>query len=92
MHYNRYNQGQYRDDHWQSQGYNNNMPNWQRRISMVEAMNIALEQVPGQVVKIELDTKKGVLVYEVDIITSQGVKYEVVIDVDTGRIIEIELD
>ena len=55
-------------------------------------MRIAQEQVPGQVVKVELDTENGLLVYEVDILTSQGIKYEVTVDVNTGGIVEIDLD
>lgn len=91
------NQNPYRQPNWQNQGWDNNMnynngPQYYRRITIEEAMAIALEQVPGQVVKVELDTEKGVQVYEVDIVTAQGVKYEVAVDINTGGIVEIELD
>lgn len=76
----------------QMQEQNTHIPHWQRRISIEEAMNIALGQVPGQVVKVELDHEKGVLVYEVDIVTAQGVKYEVIVDVNNGTILEVKLD
>ncbi|HLR79228.1 MAG TPA: PepSY domain-containing protein [Bacillota bacterium] len=66
--------------------------NLYRQISIEEAMRIALERVPGEVVKIELDTEQGVIVYEVDIVTNQGIEYEVVVDRNTGRIIEIKPD
>ncbi|MBT2217780.1 peptidase [Virgibacillus dakarensis] len=59
---------------------------------MEEAMNIATQQVPGEVVRVELDTEHGIPVYEVEIVTQQGVEYEVNVDVNTGDIVDIELD
>ena len=88
----------YQQPEWQqNQGWNNPMnydngQHFHRQITIEEAMNIALEQVPGQVVKVEMDTEKGVRVYEVDIVTAQGVKYEVAVNMNTGEIVEIELD
>src|SRR5690625_5605731 len=41
--------------------------------------------VPGQVVKVELEHEQGILVYEVEILTQQGVKYEVAVDVNSDR-------
>jgi len=79
-------------NHWPNHHYNPNMPQRQRRISIEEAMNIALSQVQGEIVKVELDHEKGILVYEVDIVTAQGVKYEVVIDANNGTVLEVELD
>jgi uncharacterized membrane protein YkoI len=73
-------------------GYGRNNGAFYREVTIVEAMNIALQQVPGQVVKIELGTEKGIRVYEVDIITAQGIKYEVSVDVNTGGIVEVEMD
>lgn len=63
--------------------------NWSRQISIEDAMNLAQEQVPGQIVKVELDTQNGAWIYEVDIITPQGIEYEVEIDINTGRIISV---
>jgi len=63
-----------------------------RQISIQEAINIALERVPGQVVKIELGQENGIWIYEVDIITTQGVKYEVHVDINTGAIVKVEVD
>lgn len=62
------------------------------RISIVDAMAIATEQIPGEVVKVELDTENGVLIYEVDIVNAQGIKYEVEIDAQTGQILKMKLD
>lgn len=86
-------QGMYYDQQNQLGNYNMSyqaqMP---RQIAMEDAMGIAREQVQGQVVKVELERKGGVLIYEVDIVNSQGVKYEVKIDATTGAVLEIELD
>ncbi len=91
---------QYRKPGWQDQGYNeswhpqtqHHLPAWDRRVSIEEAIGIALEQVPGQVVKVELEHEQGILVYEVEIVTQQGVKYEVAVDVSTGSVVSVELD
>lgn len=74
------------------QNHNSYEANWYRRITIEEAMSIALQQVPGEVVKVEKDTKAGRPIYEVDILTTQGIKYEVEIDINTGEVIDIEID
>ena len=53
------------------------------------AIEIALQQVPGQVIKVELDSENGVIVYEIYISTTYGI-YEVDINARTGQIIKIE--
>lgn len=63
-----------------------------REITIEEAIRIGREQVPGQVVKVELERRGQRLIYEVDIVNSQGVKYEVEIDASTGEVIDVELD
>lgn len=86
-------QPEWQQDHgWNNPMNYDNGQHFHRQITIEEAMNIALEQVPGQVVKVEMDTEKGVRVYEVDIVTAQGVKYEVAVNMNTGEIVEIELD
>lgn len=77
---------------WNNQSYNNQPYNRYSRISIEDAMDIAMEQLPGEVIKVELDTENGRLVYEVDIITAQGIKYEIEIDAQTGRIVNIKRD
>ncbi|MEK5037705.1 PepSY domain-containing protein [Sporosarcina sp. FSL K6-3457] len=83
-HQNRQDQHQYWSNHWQNPQY--------RRITIDQAMAIALQRVPGQVVKAELDYDDGVLVYEIDIRTAEGHKYEVKIDANTGAILRVKLD
>ncbi len=67
-------------------------PYWQRRIKIEEAMGIAVARVPGEIVKIELEYKNGTFLYEVDIITAQGVKYEVEVDANSGNILSVKVD
>ncbi|WP_203247144.1 PepSY domain-containing protein [Sporosarcina beigongshangi] len=83
-HQNHERQDQYWANHWQNPQY--------RRITMDQAMAIALQRVPGQVVKAELDYDDGMLIYEIDIRTAEGQKYEVKIDANTGVILRVKLD
>jgi uncharacterized membrane protein YkoI len=53
---------------------------------------MALERVPGQVVKAELDYDDGVLLYEIDVRTTEGYKNEVKIDANTGAILRVKFD
>lgn len=70
----------------------NYLPNWDRNVSIVDAIYIALEQVPGEVVSAELEHEQGIMVYEVEIVTQQGVKYEIDVDVNSGEVISVGLD
>ena len=75
-------------------GYQPNMGYYEpyRQINIHDAINIAVERVPGQVVKVELEQKGGNWIYEVDIVTSQNVEYEVEVDIQTGTILNVKLD
>lgn len=79
------------NDPWQNGQYTNQYSRYSR-ISIDDAMAIALERVPGEVVKVELDTENGLLIYEVDIINMQGIKYEVEIDAQSGEVMRIKRD
>lgn len=63
-----------------------------RQISIEDAIGIARDRVPGQVVQAELEREGGRMIFEVDIISTQGPKYEVKVDANTGEIIQVELD
>ena len=71
-------------NHWQNPQY--------RRISIDQAIQIGLQQVPGQVVKAELEVEDGLLMYEIKIRTNEGHKYEVEIDANTGNVVKVKLD
>lgn len=60
------------------------------RITAEQAVQIALQQVPGQVLHVDLDMENGLLVYEVFILTVQNIIYEVEINARTGVIVTIE--
>ncbi|WP_368668760.1 PepSY domain-containing protein [Sporosarcina sp. 6E9] len=75
------------NNYWNHQPYNR-----YSRISIEDAMSIAMSQIQGEIVKVELDTENGRLVYEVDVVTMQGIKYELEIDAQTGRITKIKRD
>lgn len=66
------------DDYWRSY-----------RINSEAAVEIALKRVPGQFLKVELYYEDGVLVYEIDIRTLNGI-YEVKVAADTGGIFKVE--
>lgn len=62
-------------------------------ISVAEAKRIALQQVNGQVIKVELDDlyDDDNPEYEIEIMAN-GVKYEIEIDARTGRVKEVDRD
>lgn len=55
-------------------------------------MELAQARVPGDVVKTELESKHGRLIYEVKILTRNGRVQEVKLDARTGRILRVEDD
>jgi uncharacterized membrane protein YkoI len=59
------------------------------RINTEAAIQIALQRVPGQVIKVELDYEYGILVYEIDILTQRGI-YEVHVNAATGQVLKVE--
>jgi uncharacterized membrane protein YkoI len=61
------------------------------RINSEAAIQIALQRVPGQVIKVELDYENGILIYEIDILTASGV-YEVYVHAITGQILKVDYD
>lgn len=59
---------------------------------MEQANEIALQRVPGHVIKSELDYDDGMLLYEIDVRANDGQKYEVKIDAVTGEVLRVKLD
>ncbi|SFE74838.1 PepSY domain-containing protein [Alteribacillus iranensis] len=58
-------------------------------LSLDEAKSIASEQYPGKVTEVELETKNGKKIYEVEI-TGDTYKYELKLDATTGEIIRLD--
>ena len=61
-------------------------------ISFDQAVEIALADVPGQVVEAELEREDGVVVWEIEVVDSQNQLFEFEIDANSGDILEKELD
>ncbi|WP_083573880.1 PepSY domain-containing protein [Rossellomorea aquimaris] len=61
----------------------------QNQITESQAKEIALKQIQGTVVKVELETDNGVQVYEVDVKTPTKL-FEVKIDANTGKVLKVE--
>lgn len=66
------------------------MPSYNQRISLQQAMQIAIQRVPGQVIHYGMDMENGTLVYEIFIMTPQNRIYEVEVNAKTGTIRKIE--
>lgn len=60
-------------------------------ITVEEAEQVALEQVPGTVIKTELDDENDAPVYEVKIQTSSNVQ-DVTVDAMSGQVLYTEID
>lgn len=63
-----------------------------QQLLMEDAIQIARQHVPGLVVEAELKREHGQQIFEIEIVTSDGVRYEVEIDANSGEVIEISLD
>jgi len=55
-------------------------------------LEIAQQQVPGDVIEVELESKRGALIYEIKVLTESGRVREVKIDARNGTVLEIEDD
>jgi uncharacterized membrane protein YkoI len=58
------------------------------KVPLVDALKTALAHTPGQAIEAELESIDGRLVYEVEIVTSDGKVVEIYIDPQTGKLIE----
>lgn len=56
------------------------------------AVERALTEVPGTVQETELEREDGKLIYEIEILTADGLEMEVEIDAETGAVLEVEAD
>ena len=73
-----------------TKSYANTAANQQKIITSEEANKIALSQTNnGKILKTELDTEKGFLVYEIKVLDG-NIKREFEIDAATGNILEID--
>lgn len=61
-------------------------------IDIHEAIRIALERVPGTAQSADLEIKLGRKVFEVEILSTKGPEYEVVVDAHSGEVLQSKLD
>ena len=61
-------------------------------VTIASAMDIALEQVPGTVIGAELEHEDDVTVWEVEVMGADNQEVEVLIDAQTGAVLEVEVD
>lgn len=59
---------------------------------LAKILTIAQEKVPGDVIEVELETERGVLIYEIKVLTQSGRVREVKIDARTGTVLTVEDD
>jgi uncharacterized membrane protein YkoI len=55
-------------------------------------VNAALAKKPGRVHEVELETKDGKEVYEIDIVGKDGKRWELLCDLETISIVKVELE
>lgn len=63
---------------------------WARatKIPLADAVRTALAHTPGQAIQATLESLKGRLLYEIEIVTGEGIVVEVFIDPQSGKVIE----
>lgn len=62
------------------------------KISLQEAITLASKAAPGKVIEISLDDEDGFLVYEAEIMGSDQVKKEVLLDAGNGKTLLVKND
>jgi uncharacterized membrane protein YkoI len=60
------------------------------KVTREQAVAIAQKALPGRVTSVEIEPKRGRLVYAVEIMTSQGEETDVLVDTETGEILGME--
>jgi uncharacterized membrane protein YkoI len=61
-------------------------------LPLAKILAIAQEQVPGDVIEVELESKRGALVYEIKVLAQSGRVREIKIDARNGTVLKIEDD
>ena len=61
-------------------------------LPLARILAIAQQQVPGDVIEVELESKRGALVYEIKVLTQSGRVREIKIDARNGKVLKIEDD
>ena len=64
----------------------------QTGLTLEQAAEIALLEVPGEIREVDLEREDGMQIYEIEILSVDGVEMEVEIAADTGDVLEIEAE
>ncbi|MCI1858139.1 MAG: PepSY domain-containing protein [Sporolactobacillus sp.] len=63
-----------------------------QRITAQQAAEIALGQVPGQIIHTDLGMVRGILKYEIFVLTQEGPVYEIEVASDGGQILAVRAE
>ena len=61
-------------------------------LSLEAILEHVRENHPGKVLEVELEREEGKIVYEIEILTNQGVVKEIYVDAKSGRILSAKED
>jgi uncharacterized membrane protein YkoI len=61
-------------------------------LPLTKVLAIAVQRVPGDVIKVELEREKRVLIYEIKVLAKNGRVRELEIDARTGVVLKVEDD
>lgn len=61
-------------------------------LPLAKILAIVAAQVPGEVIKVELDRDDGKMIYEIKVLADKGRVREIELDARTGDVIKIEDD
>jgi uncharacterized membrane protein YkoI len=61
-------------------------------LPLTRILAIAQQQVPGDVIEMELESKRGTLIYEIKVLAQSGRVREIKIDARNGKVIKVEDD
>ena len=75
-------------DEWKN--YNRNVA--PPSINMDQAMQIALAQISGSVIAVELDADDGEVYWSLEVRGNDGLLYDIEIDANSGRVIDVDRD
>ena len=64
----------------------------QTGLNAQQAIEIALAEVAGEVIEVEKETEDGETVFEIEILTAEGVEYEIEVSAVSGEILEVEAE
>ncbi|MBS4201418.1 PepSY domain-containing protein [Bacillus sp. FJAT-49732] len=62
------------------------------KITEEQSKEIALKEINGTVTDVELEKEHGTLTYDIEVKDANGVKHDVVIDANSGKVIKTETD